>query len=185
MKLATHSKLDVIYFRLWSGQPLIKFRIELMDRTEFREILNLGLQRLFNEARQCDELSFLFAILGFNSGEEDVGWQPINETQALIGDLIGLINGPLYDDAKARIALLLYCHITEANFLYHCLYNLLLTIEHQPPKIFSFLDKYKNGVPPSVSAKLLDRTSLFQNDKPLISLSFVEGEGSLTGYDPG
>ena len=31
----------------------------------------------------------------------------------------------------------------------------------------------------------LDRTSLFQNDKPLISLSFVEGEGSLTGYDPG
>ena len=31
----------------------------------------------------------------------------------------------------------------------------------------------------------LDRTSLFQIDKPLISLSFVEGEGSLTGYDPG
>ena len=33
--------------------------------------------------------------------------------------------------------------------------------------------------------QLLDRTSLFQNDKPLISLSFVEGDGSLTGYDPG
>ena len=31
----------------------------------------------------------------------------------------------------------------------------------------------------------LDRTSLFQNDKALISLSFVESEGSLTGYDPG
>ncbi len=31
----------------------------------------------------------------------------------------------------------------------------------------------------------LSRTSLFQNDKPLISLSFVEGEGSVTGYDPG
>ena len=29
------------------------------------------------------------------------------------------------------------------------------------------------------------RTSFFQNNKPLISLSFVEGEGSLTGYDPG
>jgi hypothetical protein len=127
-----------------------------MDRTEFRKILNLGLKRLLNEARQCDELSFLFAILGFNSGEEDVGWQPINETQALTRDLVGLINGPLYDEARARIALLLYCHITEANFLYHCLYNLLLTIERQPPKIFSFLDKYKNGIPPSVSAKLLD-----------------------------
>ena len=45
--------------------------------------------------------------------------------------------------------------------------------------------------PPAVLGRLkaveriLDRTSLFQNDKPLISLSFVEGEGSLTGYDPG
>ncbi len=34
-------------------------------------------------------------------------------------------------------------------------------------------------------AKPLVRTSLFQNDKALISLSFVESEGSLTGYDPG
>jgi hypothetical protein len=31
----------------------------------------------------------------------------------------------------------------------------------------------------------LNRTSLFQIDKPLISLSFVEGEGRVTGYDPG
>jgi AAA domain/RepB DNA-primase N-terminal domain len=38
---------------------------------------------------------------------------------------------------------------------------------------------------PVTVAAPLDRTSLFQNDKPLISLSFVEGEGSLTGYDPG
>ena len=52
------------------------------------------------------------------------------------------------------MALLLYCHITEANFLYHCLYNMLLTVEGQPPKVFSFLDKYKNGVPPSVTAKV-------------------------------
>ena len=37
----------------------------------------------------------------------------------------------------------------------------------------------------TATADVLNRTSLFQNDKPLISLSFVEGEGSLTGYDPG
>ena len=30
---------------------------------------------------------------------EDVGWQPINETNFLVADLVGLINGPLYVDA--------------------------------------------------------------------------------------
>ncbi len=88
-----------------------------------------------------------------------MGWQPINETNSLVVDLVGLINGPLHDDAKVRIALLLYCHLTEANYLYHCVYNLLLTIERQPPKVFSFLDKYRNGIPPSVTAKIMEITS--------------------------
>lgn len=125
-----------------------------MDRDEFRKVFQNEMRRLFQEARQRDELSFLFAVLGINSGSEDAGWQPIHETQALVQDLVGLINGPLHDEAKARMALLLYCHITEANFIYHCLYNLLLIVEGQPPKLFSFIDKYKNGVPPSVSAKV-------------------------------
>jgi hypothetical protein len=128
-----------------------------MMRDEFKKVLDSELSRLFQAARQRDEFSFLFAVLGFNSGEEDAGWQPINETHALARDLLGLLNGPLHDDAKARLALFLYCHIIEANFLYHCLYNLLLTIEgQQPPKVFNFLDKYKDGIPPSVSAKLSD-----------------------------
>jgi hypothetical protein len=126
-----------------------------MTRDEFQKVLDSELSRLFQAARQRDEFSFLFAVLGFNSGKEDAGWQPINETHALAADLLGLLNGPLHDDAKARIALFLYCHIIEANFLYHCLYNLLLTIEGQePPRVFNFLDKYKDGIPPSVSAKL-------------------------------
>jgi hypothetical protein len=127
-----------------------------MTRDEFKTKVDAELRGVFQAARQRDELSFLFAILGINSGMEDVGWQPINETQALTADLIGLINGPLHHHAKARMALLLYCHITEANFLYHCLYNMLLAAEGHPPKVFNFLDKYKNGVPPSVSAKLTE-----------------------------
>jgi len=127
-----------------------------LDRGRFKKLLDSELRRLFDSARERDELSFLFAILGLNSGMEDPGWQPIQETQALVGDLVGLINSPLYEEAKARIGLLLYCHITEANFFYHCIYNLLLTVEGRPPKLFSFLDKYRNGVPPSVSAKLTE-----------------------------
>lgn len=130
-----------------------------MNRSDFRRLLESEMRALFQRAKGSDELSFLFAILGINSGEEDIGWQPINETHSLLNDLVGLINGPLYDDAKIRIALLLYCHLTEANYLYHCIYNLLLTIEGRPPKVFSFLDKYRNGIPPSVSAKLSELRS--------------------------
>jgi hypothetical protein len=126
-----------------------------MTRTKFQELVNTELGRLFQAARARDELAFLFAILGINSGMEEAGWQPIGETQAFVQDLLGLINGPLHQHAKVRVALLLYCHIVEANFINHCLYNLLLTVEgQQPPKVFSFLDKYRNGVPPSVSAKI-------------------------------
>lgn len=125
-----------------------------MDRAEFQKVAETEIRRLFQAARQRDECSFLFAVLGINSGEEDPGWQPSDETQALVQDLLGLINGPLHKHAKARIALLLYCHVIEANFLYHCLYNMLLTVDGRPPRLFSFLDKYRDGIPPSVSTKV-------------------------------
>ncbi len=121
---------------------------------DFKETTDKELQRLFQEARKHDELAFLFTVLGINSGMEDAGWQPIGETQTLVNDLVGLINSPLNDNTKVRLGLLLYCHIIEANFLYHCLYNLFLTIEKQPPKLFSFLDKYQGGKPPTVSSKI-------------------------------
>lgn len=126
-----------------------------MNRAKFQETVTSELQRLFQAARARDELAFLFAVLGMDSGMEDAGWQPIGETQAFVRDLLALINGPLHQHAKARTALLLYCHIIDANFIYHCLYNLLLTVEGRaPPKVFSFLDKYRNGIPPGVSVKI-------------------------------
>ncbi len=126
-----------------------------MNRAKFQETVTTELQRLFQAARARDEFAFLFAVLGMDSGMEEAGWQPIGEAQVFVQDLLGLINGPLHQHAKVRTALLLYCHIIEANFIYHCLYNLLLTVEGQaPPKVFSFLDKYKNGIPPSVSVKI-------------------------------
>ena len=126
-----------------------------MNRAKFQETVTTELQRLFQAARARDEFAFLFAVLGMDSGMEEAGWQPIGEAQAFVQDLLGLINGPLHQHAKVRTALLLYCHIIEANFIYHCLYNLLLTVEGQaPPKVFGFLDKYKNGIPPNVSVKI-------------------------------
>jgi hypothetical protein len=125
-----------------------------MERSDFKILLETEIERLFQESRGKDELSFLFAALGFNSGEEDAGWQPIQESQALARDLVGLINSPLHDGAKVRLALFLYCHITEANYIYHCLFNMLLTVDGQQPKVFNFLDKYRHGIAPSFSVKL-------------------------------
>jgi hypothetical protein len=123
-------------------------------RNEFHKLLRDTFDALFSQARNGDGLSFLFSILGIDSGAEDAGWQPVAETQALVADIVGLLQGPIYDDAKLRLALLLYCHVIEASYHYHCIYNLLLTIDGQTPKVFNFLDKYKNGVPPSFQKKI-------------------------------
>ena len=126
-----------------------------MNRSEFQKLVNSELPRLFQAAREHDELAFLFAVLGVNSEKDDAGWQPIGEAQAVVHDVLALINGPLHQHAKVRLALMLYCHIIETDFPYHCLYNLLLTVEgREPPKTFSFLDKYKSGIPPSVPDRL-------------------------------
>jgi len=50
---------------------------------------------------------------------------------------------------------MLYCHIIEANFIYHVLYNMLLSAENEGhPRVFNFLDKYRNGNPPSAKSKV-------------------------------
>jgi hypothetical protein len=125
-----------------------------VTRESFIKLLQDSLRQLFAQARAADEFAFLFSILGINSGEEDMGWQPIGETQQLVRDMLRLLNSPLYDEASLRLALLLYCHITEADYHYHCIYNLLQTIDGQAPKVFNFLDKHQAGRPPSVPAKL-------------------------------
>ena len=63
-------------------------------------------------------------------GVEDQGWDPIVESTAL-KDLDKLSTEPLDPDkfkhperTRARLALLSYCHLTEAKLFYHVLANL-------------------------------------------------------------
>ena len=121
----------------------------------FQELVELEIESLFQRAKDTDELSYLFSLLGFNSGMEDIGWQPINETLQLVEDFISISNTPLRNPSKIRLMLLMYCQITEASYLYHIIYNMLLTIDNEePPRLFNFLDKYRGPVPPTVSTKL-------------------------------
>jgi len=126
------------------------------DFKNFESNTEKSLDGLFNAAKKHNELAYVFSLLGFNSGQEDRGWQPIAETYLLMRDLVGIANAPFSEHTKARLFLLCYTQITEANHLYHVIYNMLLSIENgDPPKLFSFLDLYKNGIPPSVKSKVM------------------------------
>jgi hypothetical protein len=119
------------------------------------ETFSEALEQLFQAAKARDEFAYVFAILGINSGMEDAGWQPIAETFQVFQDLASLIATPLNPHTKTRLALLMYCQITEADYPYHVIYNMLISIEGKsPPGVFNFLDQYQNGRPPSAKAKV-------------------------------
>ena len=126
-----------------------------MDTREFKNMSEKSVNNLFVKAKSIDEFAYIFALLGINSGMEDIGWQPINETHFLIQDIVSIIKIPLNEDTRIRLMLLLYCQITESNYLYHVLYNMFLCIEKkEPPKVFNFLDQFQKGSPPSVKSKV-------------------------------
>ena len=127
-----------------------------MELSAYKQLCATALESVAAAARQKDEFAYLHAILGINGGVEDPGWQPIDESRNFVYDLVSLINTPLNDQTKARLALVVYCHITEANFIYHDVFNLLLAADGQPPNVFNFIHKVRNGKPPSVNAKLAD-----------------------------
>ena len=85
----------------------------LEQRNEWINILN----DLFNKARLANEFEYVCCLLRIR-GMEDAGWDPLEETFALVADLMGLINGPLHPYAKIRITLLLYAHLIEVDAVY-------------------------------------------------------------------
>ena len=122
---------------------------------EFEKKAKESLDRLFNSAKKQNEFAYVFSLLGLNSGIEDQGWQPIAETYSLMRDFVGIANAPFNQHTKARLLLLCYTQLTEANYIYHVIYNMLVSIEDEnPPKLFSFLDLYNDGKPPSVKSKV-------------------------------
>ncbi len=122
---------------------------------EFNDIVIQEIESLFLKAKETNELAYVFSLLGFNSGIEDIGWQPINETSQLVQDFGSIANSPLNYHTKLRLLLQMYCQVTEAGYLYHIIYNMLLTVDNEePPRLFNFLDKYRGPIPPNVGVKL-------------------------------
>ena len=98
-------------------------------------------------------------------GVEDQGWDPIVESTALIEDLDKLSAEPLDPEkfkhperTRARLALLSYCHLTEADFFYHVLANLARLRAGNKYNMAPFFDlrrqRKNRTISPALSSKI-------------------------------
>ena len=98
-------------------------------------------------------------------GIEDQGWDPILESTALIDDLSRLSTEPLDpqkyahpERTRARLALLSYCHVMEADFFYHVLANLSRLRAGAKYDMDPFRDlrerRKQSGIPPALGDKI-------------------------------
>lgn len=82
------------------------------------------LEPLFRKAQEVDEFEYACTLLRVR-GAERAGLDALVEGQALVSDMLSLIQSPLNDPTKLRLALLLYVHIVEMKAPYHVIINML------------------------------------------------------------
>lgn len=126
----------------------------MTERSHYENTLKI----LFERARSTDEFEFACALMRIR-GAEAAGWDTLYESNNLYNDLTALLETPLISTTKARLALLLYCHIVEADPIHVVLGNMLRVIVGDRCSIDPFHDLYrKKGplqhVPPSLPMKL-------------------------------
>ena len=154
-------------------QPKSRFK-------EFAEILN----PLFwaDEFNRADRLLEFVCTMVRAAGLEDTGWASYQESLTLLEDLKGLWSldlsretFPEPDNTRMRLYLISYCHVTEMNFPYGLMANLLrlrlgkkYAIEpfghldqraNRKSKVPSFM---RNRRPPSPEAKIKEIEKLSQ-----------------------
>nr|WP_148663110.1 hypothetical protein [Scytonema hofmannii] len=108
---------------------------------EFFIELSTEMSRLYGFARQMNELDFAVSLGGEFRGMQDAGWattitaqQVFEEIQAYMGR-----NQP-YTVPEMRIALMLYCQLSEAGGVYESLKNVMGVITSQPYNLWPFKD---------------------------------------------
>lgn len=112
------------------------------------------LDELFLHAKSKDEFEYICSLLRIR-GMEGPGWDPLNETHDLVSDLLALINGPLREATRIRLALLTFCHLMEVDAIYVILKNMLNTIEGNRCSTSPFHHLYRR-IPPSAKTVVTD-----------------------------
>lgn len=85
------------------------------------------IRELFRQAKEADEFEYCSTLLRIR-GMEDAGWDPMHESWELAQQLMALQNAPLEQSLKFRLALFLYCHLTEMSDIYNIPANMLHVI---------------------------------------------------------
>jgi hypothetical protein len=98
-----------------------------MGDPTFHETARRVLDDLFSRARDRDEFEYACTLLRIR-GMEDAGWEPLVETGELVDDLLRLLDAPLLPKTQLRLALLLYCHITEVDAVYETIANMIRVV---------------------------------------------------------
>jgi hypothetical protein len=118
------------------------------------------LERLFDKAKSKDEFEFAFTLMRFQ-GIQDAGWDALKEADYLYQDVVGLLQSPIKSETQARLALLLYAHITEIDAIHLVIHNMLRVVAGERYSVSPFqslVRRRKNSVldsiPPSSKAKI-------------------------------
>jgi hypothetical protein len=79
---------------------------------------------LFRAAQEADEFEYCCALLRIR-GMEAAGWDPTEESLALMHQVVSLIQAPLDRQLVFRLSLFLYSHATEMADIYNVPMNML------------------------------------------------------------
>lgn len=93
---------------------------------EFFIALSTDLSRLYGFARQMNELDFAASLGGEFRGMQDAGWATTITAQQVIDELQSYMGRTEpYSVPEMRIALMLYCQLSEAGGVYESLKNIM------------------------------------------------------------
>lgn len=108
------------------------------------------IRTLFERTKAADEFEFCSTLLRLR-GIEDAGWDPQHESLELSHQLMSLQNAPLEQDFKLRLALFLYCHLTEMSDIYNIPANMFHIISGGRYSMIPFNIGLQQGQNPSTS----------------------------------
>lgn len=103
--------------------------------------LNMELSRLYGFARQMNELDFAGSLGGEFRGMQDAGWATTITAQQVFDELQAYMSRTEpFTLPEMRIALMLYCQLSEAGGVYESLKNIMGVVTSQPYNLWPFKD---------------------------------------------
>lgn len=108
---------------------------------DFFIALSTELSRLYGFARQMNELDFAGSLGGEFRGMQDAGWATTITAQQVFDELQPYMGRTEpYSVPEMRIALMLYCQLSEAGGVYESLKNIMGVVTSQPYNLWPFKD---------------------------------------------